>query len=183
MKKIFKFNYIMFLLVALLTLIDHIIKYLVVEHLMSIPTYPLWEDVFHLTYVENRGAAFGMFSGMSFILIGMTSFLLILLSVILFTGRIFKHIITSKFLFFTLALIIGGGLGNLLDRIFRGYVVDYLDFRLINFAVFNFADCCAVIGTIFLLYYFMFIDKEILADDKKVVSSKENESIEGKKDE
>lgn len=52
--------------------------------------------------------------------------------------------------------VLGGGIGNLIDRIFRHYVVDFLDFRLINFAVFNFADCCVVVGTILLFVYVLF---------------------------
>ena len=74
----------------------------------------------------------------------------------------------------SLALIISGGVGNLIDRffngeaLFKGKVVDYVDFRLINFAVFNFADCCVVIGTILLVVYLIFYDNE------KTLNSEEN---------
>ena len=59
----------------------------------------------------------------------------------------------------SIVLIIAGGAGNLFDRIFRGFVVDYFEVKLFNFAVFNFADCCVVIGAIMLLFYTIFLDK------------------------
>ncbi|MEG1994096.1 MAG: signal peptidase II, partial [Oscillospiraceae bacterium] len=66
--------------------------------------------------------------------------------------------IQNKCLIISLVLIISGGVGNLIDRIRLGFVVDYLDFRLINFPVFNFADCCVVIGTALVLIYVFFIE-------------------------
>ena len=59
----------------------------------------------------------------------------------------------SNFLIWSVALVIAGGVGNLIDRIFRHFVIDYIEVRLINFAVFNFADCCVVIGTIMIVCY------------------------------
>ncbi len=62
------------------------------------------------------------------------------------------------------SLIIGGGIGNLLDRVGQGFVVDYLHITIVDFAVFNFADCCVVIGTILLVAYFVFFDKKDKAE-------------------
>ena len=73
----------------------------------------------------------------------------------------------SKLLVISLCLILSGGVGNLIDRITQGYVVDYVDFRLIHFAVFNFADCCAVIGTGLLIFYFLWTDVILTKRQKK----------------
>lgn len=133
--------------------LDQLFKYLAIVHLSKIPTHPVIQDVFHLTYLENRGAAFGILSGKSFFLIGLT-FLVIVVIVL----AILLNKVKSNFLLWSFALVIGGGIGNLIDRIVRGFVVDYLDVRVIQFAVFNFADCCVVIGTILLMGYILFGD-------------------------
>lgn len=139
---------------VLLIGIDQWLKQLVSTHLAPIQTYPIWDGVFQLTYVENPGAAFGMLSGKTFILVWMTGLIILALIV----GIVLRKI-KSNFLIWSLALIIGGGIGNLIDRILLGYVVDYLHFTLIDFPVFNFADCCVVIGTILLMIYFIFLDR------------------------
>ena len=69
------------------------------------------------------------------------------------------------------ALILAGGIGNLIDRIFNGYVVDFIDLRIINFAVFNFADICAVTGTIMLIFFYV-------TDEVKQSKNKKNKSAE-----
>lgn len=108
----------------------------------------------HLTYLENDGAMFGSFSGMRWILVIVTSFLM---------GFCIYYMIRhrkEKMLVFCLTLIISGGFGNIIDRLFRGgRVVDYLDLQLFNFAIFNFADCCVTIGAALLLIYIIFFDK------------------------
>ena len=131
--------------------LDQLFTWLAVRYLSGVSTHPLIEGVFHLTYVENRGAAFGILDGKGIFLILLTAAVLIALIVLLFMGK-FHH----PLLLTAITLFLGGGIGNLIDRIFRHYVVDFLDFRLINFAVFNFADCCVVVGTILLFVYVLF---------------------------
>ncbi len=131
--------------------LDQLFKWLAVRYLSGVTTHPLIEGVFHLTYVENRGAAFGILDGKGIFLILLTAAVLIALIGLLFMGK-FHH----PLLLTAITLFLGGGIGNLIDRIFRHYVVDFLDFRLINFAVFNFADCCVVVGTILLFVYVLF---------------------------
>ena len=113
-----------------------------------------------MSYLENRGAAFGIFQGKAFFLIGLTGLILLALAGLILSGRL-----RSPFLLWTAGLIIGGGIGNLIDRIFRGYVIDYLDFRLIHFAIFNFADCCVVVGTLLVLIKLVFFDREKPAEE------------------
>ncbi|MBP0959532.1 MAG: signal peptidase II, partial [Oscillospiraceae bacterium] len=70
------------------------------------------------------------------------------------SGKVRRPILVASF-----SLIIGGGIGNLIDRIFRGFVVDYFEVRLFDFAVFNFADCCVIIGAVMFLLVYIFFDK------------------------
>lgn len=146
-------HWLSMIVVVILVLIDQWIKYLVVEYLMPVHEIPLWQDVFHLTYVENRGAAFGIFTGQKFILIGVTGVVMIGL-----IGAILLKKIKAPFLIWTFCLIVGGGIGNLIDRALLGYVIDYLDFTLIDFAVFNFADCCVVVGVFLFAIYSLIIE-------------------------
>ena len=149
-----KLKYVVLAFAAVLVGLDQLFKWLAQTRLPPRPggTLPLIQDVFHLTYLENRGAAFGIFQGKAFFLIGLTGLIL--------SGRL-----RSPFLLWTAGLIIGGGIGNLIDRIFRGYVIDYLDFRLIHFAIFNFADCCVVVGTLLVLIKLVFFDREKPAEE------------------
>jgi signal peptidase II len=122
---------------------------------MKMDTMPLLQDIFHLTYVENTGAAFSMLRGKVGFLIFFTALVLIGLCIMLIVSIRKKE---SKVLLVALAMVIGGAIGNMYDRIVLGYVVDYFDFRLINFAVFNVADVFVVCGSILLGIYLIFIE-------------------------
>lgn len=138
-----------------LAAIDQIIKYFIVSELKPVGTVNVLGDVFKLTYVENRGVAFGMFSGMQWVFILLTS---ALLTAIIF--YMFKKRPKSKFFYITVALIIGGGIGNLIDRVFLNYVVDYLSLSFFP-PVCNFADYCITVGVGMLAVYLLFFaDKE-----------------------
>lgn len=145
------------LIVSALALIglDQFFKHLAVEYLKPIGSKVIIKNIFSLTYIQNDGAAFGLFAGNKFLLIWLTALVLLCLIIAVFLNKI-----KSNFLFISFILIIGGGIGNLIDRIFLGYVVDYLHITCINFAIFNFADCCVVIGTILLIIYFLFFDNK-----------------------
>jgi len=149
-----------FFIAFILIFTDIFTKYLAVKFLSHINTLPLIENVFHLTYVENTGAAFSILSGKQSFLITVTSIFLVVLTLYLaYTTR--KH---KKFLYSNLAvtLIISGGLGNLISRVRYGYVVDMFDFRLIEFAVFNVADIFITLGTILLILCAFFLEKDLL---------------------
>jgi len=123
--------------------------------LMKVDTIPLINNVFHLTYVENRGAAFSILNGKVGFLILFTGLVLVGLCMLLIHSMRNGE---SKILLIALAMVIGGAIGNMYDRIVLGYVVDYFDFRLINFAVFNVADVFVVCGSILLGLYLIFIE-------------------------
>lgn len=146
-------SFIAFGVAVLLVGADQLIKYMALEHLTKVTTLPLIDGVLHLTYVENRGAAFGFFQGQRWILIGVTGLVLLAMIVALFSGR-FKQ----RMVLWGVALVIAGGAGNLIDRAMRGFVVDYVDFRLINFYVFNLADACVCIGVGLLIAYLLIVE-------------------------
>ena len=129
------------IIILAVVVLDQATKYLSVTLLSDIETYPLIKDILHFTYVENRGAAFGMLSEHRWVFM--------VISVIGIAALVAWMAITKPkglWLRTGLSFIIGGGIGNMIDRIFRGYVVDMIDCRFINFYVFNAADSFVCIG-------------------------------------
>ncbi|CAC5340324.1 MULTISPECIES: signal peptidase II [Planktothrix] len=137
-----------FWIVALVSLImDHLTKLWVVQNFEPGETLPLWHSVFHLTYVTNTGAAFSLFSNGGILWLRWLSLLvsLGLMAMAWFGPR--QH----RWEQIGYGLILGGALGNGIDRFISGHVVDFLDFRLINFPIFNLADISINIGIWFLI--------------------------------
>lgn len=135
-------------LTLLTVFLDQLTKYLTVFYLKPIPTLPIIEDVIHLTYVENPGAAFGMMKDSRWLFMTVSTVAIIGLTVYFFVKKS-----NSKLENVALCFIIGGGIGNMIDRVALGYVVDMIDFRLIDFAVFNVADSFVCIGAGLLMLY------------------------------
>ncbi len=135
---------------AAIAALDLFFKMLVVLYLKPVGTVKVFGDIFKLTYVENRGVAFGMFQGMQWIFIAVT---VIMLFLIIF--YMFKKRPQGKLVYIASALIIGGGIGNLIDRIYYGFVIDYLSFSFFP-PVCNFADYCITIGVFLLAVYLLF---------------------------
>ena len=129
------------LIIAVGILLDQLSKWLVVEFLKPIDDVPLWDGVFHLNYHENTGAAFGMLSDSRWVFMVVSTIAIIALSFYLFSGKV-----TTTLSGISIALIISGGIANMIDRIALGYVVDFLYFKLINFAIFNVADSFVCVG-------------------------------------
>lgn len=138
-----------YFIIFFIVIIDQLSKLLVLDRLVQISTYPLIEGVFHLTYVENTGAAFSIFTDQQLFLKIVTSIFIVFLFVLLAYHLKKQGRFTAKAL--SLSFIIGGAIGNLIDRIRFNFVVDFLDFRLIRFAVFNVADSFIVVGSILLI--------------------------------
>lgn len=129
---------------------------------MTIPVIP---NVFHFTYVENRGAAFGMLQGKQIVF-----FIVTLAVVIGVVWYLIKHRKTiNRWTQVALALLLAGAIGNTIDRIQLGYVRDMFDFRLINFWVFNVADICVVVSVIMLFI-------ELIRSEKREKETKTEES-------
>ena len=139
-------QYAALVLAALLVGIDQLTKWLVVSNMEMYNVVPLIKidgvEVLNLFYCTNNGSAFSMMEGKTAFLIGITSLVIVALIVGLVTKRIQRGTYVTA-----VALIVGGGTGNLIDRLFNnGSVVDFIDVRIINFPIFNFADICAVVG-------------------------------------
>ena len=120
---------------------DQATKYAAEKALCDIETFPLIRGVLHFTYVENRGAAFGMLSDKRWIFLVLSSVALVAMAVFAVinrNGRMMTNV--------AVAMIFGGGVGNMIDRFANGFVVDFIDFRLINFWVFNVAESFVCIG-------------------------------------
>ncbi len=113
-------------------------------------------EIIDLTYLENDGAIFGSMAGQRWFLVGFTS-LVIIAGII----AMFVLIKRSKLLDIAMGLFIAGGIGNLIDRIRLGYVVDMFEIKLFRFAIFNVADICVTVAFVLLLIYGIFIDPKI----------------------
>lgn len=141
--------------------VDQIIKYFVTVYLQPLGSVTVIDNLFNLTYVENNGVAFGMFSDMRWVFVALTSVLLFVIIFIMFKKRP-----KGKMFYIAAGLIIGGGIGNLIDRIFYGYVIDYLSLSFFP-PVCNFADYCITIGTVLLIIYLLFFSN-VFDSSKKV---------------
>ena len=142
---------------------DQLVKAWAKTSLMDTGTIPVIRDVFHLTYAENRGAAFSMLEGQRWFFIILTSVMLVVIAMAFFK-EFFKGVWGKT----TLVFIFAGAVGNFIDRVWLGFVVDMFDFRLIDFPIFNVADIFLTVGAIMGIIYILFIDKDLFKDDKKV---------------
>lgn len=148
-----------FLLILMLLLIggDQLVKYWAATSLRETGSMDFIHiggtKIIDLTYLENRGAIFGSMAGQKWFLIGFTS-LVIIAAVVAFI-RTRKR---SKLLSFSLALLIAGGIGNIIDRIRLGYVIDMIEIKLFRFAIFNVADICVTVAVFLIVVYMIFID-------------------------
>jgi signal peptidase II len=135
-------------IIAVTVFLDQITKYLTILYLKPLATFPLIEDVLHLTYVENTGAAFGMMKDARWVFMLTSTVAIVGILVYMFVKRP-----TDKLLCTSLSFIVGGGIGNMIDRTILGYVVDMIDLRLIQFAVFNVADSFVCVGAGMMILY------------------------------
>lgn len=139
-------------ILGLLT-IDQSLKYFARTHFKFGENLSVIPNLLDVTYVENRGAAFGILQNQQWFFILFTLFVISLL-VYLIKFKSFNH----KLFIASSILLISGGIGNLIDRVYLGYVVDYMKFSFFT-TVCNFADICIVVGTMFLGVYILFYHK------------------------
>lgn len=147
----------LFIAVALLTGFDQLTKFLAVENLKDKADIPLIPNVLYFQYLENRGAAFGIFQDQKIFLILLTSLILIGVCYVLWKIPADKKYIYLKLLCF---LITAGGIGNLIDRIRLDYVIDFIYFAPIDFPIFNVADIYVCVGMILLFIVVLFYYKD-----------------------
>lgn len=127
--------------VALSIIVDQITKLLVSSKMALYQSIPVIKNVLHITYIQNEGAAFGMLANHRWVFIVISTIAILAIGVYLFL-----YCKENRIVKIGLALIVGGGIGNMIDRLALGYVVDMIDCRFINFYVFNVADSCVCVG-------------------------------------
>lgn len=146
-----------FIIAVVIVLADQAVKYLITIDLAAGEQIALIPGIIHLTYVENTGAAFSILSDMRWVLVAVSSVCSLVIIYILLK---YKNKI-EVFGKLALACVLGGALGNLIDRAVLGYVVDIFETEFIRFAVFNVADCFITVGGIaFCIYYFFHSGKK-----------------------
>lgn len=141
------------LMIVAVILLDQISKYIIRAGFEVGETLPVIQDVFHITYVQNRGAAFSMFQNMHLMTLAFPTVAIAACIVFMLYCKKRGEMISA----FALALIISGGLGNLIDRFYFGFVTDMFDFRV--FPVFNVADIGVTCGCFLLILCVLFEGK------------------------
>lgn len=169
-------QYIWLAFAAAMVGIDRLTKWLVTSNMKLNDTIHLIKigdtEVLNFYYCLNNGAAFSKLSGQTILLIVITSLVILGLLFLMITKRVKRPVYMAA-----VSLIIGGGIGNLIDRIFNnGLVVDFIDVRIINFAIFNFADICAVCGAGMLMIV-VIVDE--IREKKRKKTAQNNEITDG----
>lgn len=136
---------------VLLLAVDIVAKRCVLRYLKPTEPITLIDGLLELSYVENTGAAFGLFKNMMWLVVLITVIAVAAILVLLF--RYQKH---TFFSYASSALLIAGGIGNLLDRILYGFVVDYIHVLFFDY-IFNFADCCVTVGAVLFVIHVLLI--------------------------
>lgn len=142
---------------------DQVTKYLTVANIKGGPDVPVIDGLFHLTYAENTGAAWSSFEGMTWLFVAVFA---------LFAAGVVWEFSKKRWPFTTferwcIIAVLAGGVGNIIDRLRLGYVVDMIEVEFINFPVFNVADCFITCGCILLLVHLIFFNKKFWKDEKK----------------
>lgn len=158
---------------------DQLTKWLAVIFLEGEADVVLWRDVLHFSFVRNEGAAFGMLQNQRW--------LFMIVSIVAIVGLLvylIRYKPKSLWVRVSIAMIIGGGIGNMIDRIFLGYVIDFIYFKLIDFPVFNVADSFVTVGCgILIVYLFYDLVREIRQEKKaKLAAAQEEKNHDGSQD-
>lgn len=146
-------------MIIMIIAFDQITKYIAKSTLYPDKAINFIDGFLEFRYAENTGVAFSMFSGGRWVFIILTSAVAIGMLVYMFT-RAQKNL----WLYWSLGVIVAGAIGNLIDRIFLGYVIDFINPTFVRFAVFNIADCAVTLGTVSLVAYLIF---DIFKKEKK----------------
>ncbi|MBO7519364.1 MAG: signal peptidase II [Clostridia bacterium] len=159
-------TYILALVFGLLVIgIDQYTKYFISANYALLESHAFIPKIINITYVRNTGAAWGMLSDRTWLLISITAVVMLICITL-----ILKYGTKNKLLFWAMIFVLSGGIGNMIDRIFRGgAVVDFLQLEFWpDFPVFNIADCAIVCGAaLFVLYFLLDLFREIKSRDRK----------------
>lgn len=146
---------------ALMIVLDQVIKFLVRANIPLGESVPFLPHIMDLTYVQNTGAAFSMLSKHTWVLTLVSAAIVAVIAVL-----VAKGVLAGRLGKFSATLIMAGGIGNLIDRLFLKYVTDMFQTTFMNFAVFNWADCCVTVGAVLLfVYLLLFFGKDQKKED------------------
>lgn len=134
------------LLIAVLVAVDQAIKLLVDSYIKPIGSVPVIKNILQFSYYENDGAMMGMMGGKTLTMTVLAVICLVVITFVIFSGKI-KFGVD----YCCIVLMMSGGLGNIIDRIFRGYVIDYIEVLFIDFYIFNFADCLVTCAAVIMI--------------------------------
>lgn len=172
------------IVIALLTSLDQFTKFVIKSKFKLYESKEVIKKVFAITYIQNKGAAWGVMQGKRIF------FLILTVLVVIGCFYILYNIIDNrKYIMLTICVIflISGAVGNMIDRFKLGYVVDFFDFKLIDFPVFNVADIYVTVSLFLILFLMIFIYKEEDFDEiigkKSIVEADENTVLDVKDDE
>ncbi|MGI6597600.1 MAG: signal peptidase II [bacterium] len=140
---------------GIIVALDQLTKALIRYFLLPGQSWPIWSGVFHFSYLQNPGAAFGLLKHQTGLLVAVTA--VVVVAILLYAGRLEPHMVLLRW---AMILVLGGAVGNLVDRLRYGYVVDFLDFRV--FPVFNVADTAIVTGVGLLFLYLLQSEGKLL---------------------
>lgn len=152
-------------MIVLIVAFDQITKLLAKKYLLGNAAVTFIKGVVQFNYAENQGMAFSMFSGARWAFVALTAVVCIGALVMMF-----KNKIPSLWAYWSIGVIVAGGLGNLIDRIIYGYVVDFIEPTFVNFAIFNIADSAVTLGTISLMAYLVL---DLFKKDEKPAEEKD----------
>ena len=156
-----------FIIIAIVIAADQVTKYLIQSNMNLNESIPLLDGIFHITYIHNYGAAFSSFQNKTAFLITVQCVVILAVLAYLIKKRKTEH----PALPWSLALIVSGGAGNLIDRMVHGYVVDFLDFRI--WPIFNVSDIAVCVGCGLLILYVLILEPRKNKNGKRDSISKE----------
>lgn len=154
---------------AVLLAIDQITKYFVLKYLKPVGAVTVISGLLEFSYVENTGAAFGLFKNSMWFIMVLTVIAFIAIAVVLFRYK--NH---TAFSYIAATLLIAGGIGNLIDRILYGFVVDFIHALFFNY-VFNFADCCVTVGAVLFVLHILVLSYREKKAEQAAQTSENNE--------
>lgn len=157
------------LLSSVIVAVDQVIKYFIYRDLRPVGRQSVIDGLLELVYSENRGAAFGMFQNATLIFAAVTVVMIVFFIYLLISKKL-----TGRLFVASMILIIGGGVGNLVDRIFRGFVIDYLALSFFP-PICNFADYCITIGATMFIVSILFFNRDNITDKKNLTEGESDE--------
>lgn len=168
-------SYILGLVVGLgVIVLDQITKMIVASNMeLGGKSVEFINGFIEFSYIHNEGGAWGLMSGKTWLLVSLT-----VIAMLICLALLLRHGAENKLMFWAVILILSGGIGNMIDRIFRGgKVIDFLNFEFIDFPVFNIADIAVCVGTALLFLYFIIDTVKDIKTRKKNIANKENGEV------